>query len=111
MASRERRVRALQEMARLLVPHGQLLVFVWAFDQGEGSPLRRHDLRPISQDGQDVLVPWKTPSSPTPQMRYYHLFKAGELEELVRETGTLRVTESGYDRDNWYCVAEQRPEE
>jgi len=100
-------MQALREMARLLVPHGRLLIFVWAFDQGEGSSLGRHAVQPISEDGQDVLVPWKTASSPTPQMRYYHLFKEGELEELVRATDLLRVVESGYDRDNWYCVAER----
>ena len=33
--------------------------------------------------------------------RYYHLFKKGELDELVKEAGGT-ILESGYDRDNWY---------
>lgn len=33
--------------------------------------------------------------------RYYHLFKKGELDELVERAGGL-ILESGYDRDNWY---------
>ena len=33
--------------------------------------------------------------------RYYHLFKKGELDELVIEAGG-KLIESGYDRDNWY---------
>lgn len=33
--------------------------------------------------------------------RYYHLFKKGELDELVKEAGG-EILESDYDRDNYY---------
>ena len=33
--------------------------------------------------------------------RYYHLFKKGELDELVERANGV-ILESGYDRDNWY---------
>lgn len=33
--------------------------------------------------------------------RYYHLFKKGELDELVEQAGGV-IIESGFDRDNWY---------
>lgn len=35
--------------------------------------------------------------------RYYHLFKKGELDELVKEAGGT-ILENGYDRDNWYII-------
>ncbi|KAL6950056.1 tRNA methyltransferase, has a role in tRNA modification [Hanseniaspora vineae] len=36
--------------------------------------------------------------------RYYHLYKEGELEEDCVSAGGVIVM-SGYERDNWYCVA------
>jgi hypothetical protein len=79
--------------------------------------------------GQDVYVPWHLPeklgnSIPTQgneapdaprsisrenggtevvYQRYYHLFTQGELESLVSSAGG-RVLNSGYDRDNHYCI-------
>ena len=38
--------------------------------------------------------------------RYYHLYKQGELEEGVREAGGV-VVESGYEKDNWWAIAER----
>ena len=49
LSSEERRVAALREMARVLVPGGRMLVYVWAMEQGK---------REFSS--QDVLVPWRT---------------------------------------------------
>ncbi|KAH3900348.1 probable tRNA (carboxymethyluridine(34)-5-O)-methyltransferase [Saccharomycodes ludwigii] len=36
--------------------------------------------------------------------RYYHLYKKGELEEDCTMAGSVVVT-TGYERDNWYCIA------
>ena len=49
LSSEQRRLAALREMARLLVPGGRMLVYVWAMEQGK---------REFSS--QDVLVPWHT---------------------------------------------------
>lgn len=35
--------------------------------------------------------------------RYYHVFKNGELEELIQEIPELEIEESFYDHANW-CV-------
>ncbi|KAH7720580.1 Protein C35D10.12 [Aphelenchoides avenae] len=37
--------------------------------------------------------------------RYYHVFKRGELDELITGTGKLRITHSMYDSANWCAVA------
>ena len=97
------------------------LIFVWAFEQNKS--VRRHKLTVLDGNEQDVLVPWSMSEFPVkledkedkekePEskrikkdesafQRYYHLFKKGELDELVKEAdGT--ILESGYDRDNWY---------
>lgn len=39
--------------------------------------------------------------------RYYHMFRQGELDTLVEDTGMGRILQSGYDRDNWYVVVER----
>uniref|UniRef100_A0A8C6FIU0 Probable tRNA methyltransferase 9B n=1 Tax=Moschus moschiferus TaxID=68415 RepID=A0A8C6FIU0_MOSMO len=46
-STKQRRIRAIKEMARVLVPGGQLMIYVWAMEQK-----KRHF------EKQDVLVPW-----------------------------------------------------
>ncbi len=56
------------------------------------------------------MVPWKMPTGTTGELkvfdRYYHLFTKGELEDLVLQAGA-NILESGYDRDNYYVIAEK----
>ncbi|XP_006834583.1 PREDICTED: putative methyltransferase KIAA1456 homolog [Chrysochloris asiatica] len=46
-STKQRRIRAIKEMARVLTPGGQLMIYVWAMEQKN-----RHF------EKQDVLVPW-----------------------------------------------------
>ncbi|KAM4802133.1 putative tRNA methyltransferase 9B isoform X1 [Urocitellus parryii] len=46
-STKQRRIRAIKEMARVLVPGGQMMIYVWAMEQKN-----RHF------EKQDVLVPW-----------------------------------------------------
>ncbi|XP_016064538.1 PREDICTED: probable tRNA methyltransferase 9-like protein isoform X2 [Miniopterus natalensis] len=46
-STKQRRIQAIKEMARVLVPGGQLMIYVWAMEQKN-----RHF------EKQDVLVPW-----------------------------------------------------
>jgi len=39
--------------------------------------------------------------------RYYHMFKHGELEELIKEIPEVEIEESFYDHANW-CVRLER---
>lgn len=39
--------------------------------------------------------------------RYYHLYRQGELEEDIVSAGG-EIVKSGYDRDNWWCVARRK---
>lgn len=102
------------------------LIFVWAFE--ENKSVRRHKLTVLDGNEQDVLVPWSMNEFKGQELesksnkgepeskrikkdkdygdggsyqRYYHLFKKGELDELVKEAGGT-ILDSGYDRDNWY---------
>lgn len=104
LATKERRIVAIQEMTRILISGGILLFYVWAQEQPVNSSLYRHELTFLTKDKQDVLVPW-TSGFNDGQMhqRYYHLFRKGELQELAEEAGGLSLIYSGYDKDNWYA--------
>lgn len=106
LSSRERRLEAVREMGRLLRIGGRALIFVWAFERDRNRSVYRHDLTVLNGDPQDVLVPWQRPDGHVDQ-RYYHLFRAGELEKIVADCGGLLVVESGYDRDNYYVIVEK----
>lgn len=149
------RIQAIKELARITRKGGEILIYVWAFEQ---------DGRKFTQ--QDVLVPWnlqfkfedkekiskllsdKTDTSSNAgeesqkdpkenqsdkgkeeeeekkdekieendedfqlnegkktlvYKRYYHVFKNGELEELIKEVPEVQIEESFYDHANW-CV-------
>lgn len=86
------------------------MVYVWALEQPKTSSLYRHPLQYLYPDNQqDVLVPWiskdKTTGQTATQMRYYHLFKLGELDKLIEATGSLEINYKGYNADNWYVCA------
>lgn len=36
-------------------------------------------------------------------LRYYHLYREGELEHDVKQAGG-RVVEKGYEKDNWWAI-------
>jgi tRNA (uracil-5-)-methyltransferase TRM9 len=101
---------------------GRALIYVWALEQ--------KDSRRGWDEGheQDVMVPWvlkqkkekkpkqrqgeplseeageEKPDGDKTFLRYYHLYKKGELEQDIREAGG-RVLESGYEKDNWWAIA------
>ncbi len=103
MRSRERRLKAIQEMLRVMRTGARGLIFVWAFE--ENSSVRRHKLTILDGNEQDVLVPWTKNNCENTEVhqRYYHLFKRGELDELILTCGATIET-SGYDRDNYYVI-------
>ncbi|KAJ1929977.1 tRNA methyltransferase, has a role in tRNA modification [Tieghemiomyces parasiticus] len=138
LSTPERRCAAVREMVRILRPGGQLLVFVWAleqkgkrrFDQTQQDfmvpwviPMNSvHNTLTASTTGetsnaQDAAEDSTAPvTSSTSQVfhRYYHLFREGELEQLVLNSdlaSQVTVTEQGYDRDNWYVILTKREAE
>jgi tRNA (uracil-5-)-methyltransferase TRM9 len=108
---------------------GRALIYVWALEQ--------KDSRRGWDEGheQDVMVPWvlkqkkekaakkkkrkdeeadevKEDTAPKPEgdktfMRYYHLYRKGELEGDIEQAGGV-VLESGYEKDNWWAISRLR---
>ena len=120
LSTKERRIDAIGAILRTLrqsidanvpVQHGgQVLIFVWALEQKNSR--RGWD----EGHEQDVLVPWIKAAEKDPHrkmledretyQRYYYLYRQGELEEDVISAGG-RVVTTGYDKDNWWVVAER----
>lgn len=90
-------------------PGGKAFFYVWALEQR--SSRRGWD----EGDSQDVMVPWvlkANPGKPTHEKdrtfeRYYHLYHEGELEDDIIAAGG-RILESGYEKDNWWAIAQPR---
>ncbi|RVD80634.1 uncharacterized protein DFL_008528 [Arthrobotrys flagrans] len=130
LSSPGRRVEAIASILELLKPagEGRALLYVWALEQ-------KNSRRGWDENSeQDVLVPWvltkqfKEPSKrsdstesevetgntekaadgeePKPFLRYYHLYKKGELEDDVKSAGGS-VLKSGYEKDNWWAIVER----
>ncbi|KAL4508572.1 hypothetical protein ABPG72_003876 [Tetrahymena utriculariae] len=119
----ELRIHAINEILRILKVGGEALIYVWAFEQTEKS---------FSE--QDVFVPWnlqnkyedekvvKGEIKPNTDIqineakqsvvykRYYHVFKKGELEELISRIPNCKINDSYYDHANWVVKIEKTSE-
>ncbi|KAF8464091.1 tRNA methyltransferase [Kalaharituber pfeilii] len=125
-SSNDRRVAALKSIISTLRPvtghdndnGGKALIYVWALEQ-------KNSRRGWDENSkQDVFVPWvmekkfsgsrdknppttgKTQAEETYQ-RYYHLYRQGELEKDIIAAGGI-VCNSGYEKDNWWAVVQNR---
>lgn len=121
LSTPERRIEAARSILETLREDGRALIYVWALEQ--------KDSRRGWDEGheQDVMVPWvmrqkgkkKTTNADAEDQsaaengdrtfhRYYHLYRKGELEQDIEAAGG-RVFESGYEKDNWWAIAQRIP--
>jgi len=123
LATRERRILAIKELARVLRPGGSCLIYVWAADD-EGQTVKntkaREKMRFLDDKKQDVLIPWvvvegKTNNKTTAIQeedltveRYYHLYVRGELEEECLQSNCFHIQHSYFEQSNW-CVVLNKP--
>lgn len=98
LPSRDDRVLALSEMRRVLRPEGEVFISVWSLDDPQIAT--RLGGRPKSPD---VEIPWGLPDGTTVP-RPYHLFREGELERLVIESG-LHGERFFRGAGNWFALA------
>ena len=60
----------------------------------------------------DLLVPWKNKKDEETFHRFYHVFKKGELEDLVKKAlgpSRIHIESLYYDQGNW-CIIFQKLE-
>ena len=135
LSTQERRIEAVRSILDILRrpknvldtkdSGGRALIFVWALEQKNSR--RGWD----TNDEQDVMVPWvmkqkkekahireaqrklaeeqKYPAAESDRTfhRYYHLYRAGELDRDVADAGGV-ILDSGYERDNWWAIAARK---
>ena len=95
--TRTDRISAIKELIRITKTKGKILIYVWALEQPEKS------IRKFKQ--QDNLVPFQSRQSGI-YYRFYHVYKAGELEEeVIKANGT--IINSYYDNGNWCIILEK----
>jgi len=108
LSTTERRREAVGAILECLQKGGKALVYVWALEQ-KGSR------RGWEEGGeQDVMVPWVMKNgkkkdedvSESTFLRYYHLYRKGELEEDIEAVGG-KIVDKGYEKDNWWAVCER----
>jgi len=93
-SERDRR-QSVREVARVLRPNGLALFSVWAHEQD------RFRYGPV-----DVEAPWQR-SDGHVVPRFYHLFRDGELQGLVRDAG-LTVNAAWREGDNHVVIAAKK---
>ncbi|CAE7802109.1 Alkylated DNA repair protein alkB-like 8 [Symbiodinium microadriaticum] len=138
LSTEPRRVQALREAARLLRPGGQLLVYCWSYEQDDQRSRSRHRFQAqdvlvpwsfrtpgvkkaaggTSKGGRDETLlkdsaggdedggSWE--EKPPVCQRYCHVYREGELQELLEQLPELEVLESYFDTGNWCAVARKR---
>lgn len=122
------RLAAVKELIRVLRVGGRGVIYAWAHEQQVNSK------RKFDGPKQDFMVPWNLdkrfvqrkseggdaededekdkkkakkqsgPSEPIVVQRYCHMFKEGELEQLVEMAGDAVVEDRYYDESNWAVV-------
>ena len=91
----DRRIQALRELFRILEPGGNILIYVWSYEQDK-----------FKDFSQDALVPWNEQKTGLIYKRYYYLFKKGELDDLISQNfSNIVIKESGEQCHNYYILA------
>lgn len=98
--NRNDRIMAIQELLRITKIGGQIIIYVWAFEQPIESKRKFNT--------QNEMVEYKTINGNI-AYRYYHLYKKGELEEELNSVTLFnyKIIKSDYERGNWYMIIER----
>lgn len=99
--SEDLRLKALDEVKRILKPGGLILMTNWNLHQWRYLRQRLHTnaeklLGHHQRDFNDLLIPWKDGSGQVHAERYYHSFTKKEIVSLARRAN-LRLLDNYYD--------------
>jgi SAM-dependent methyltransferase len=99
LSSHERRLQVLSELIRITKIRGLILITVWALEQSVGE--RQKFTK------QENYVKWSLRGSDEVFLRYYYVFKEGELEDLISHFDNVVIKKSHYEMGNWGVVIEK----
>lgn len=93
--TKEKRIKAVEEIKRVLKPGGKALILVWNKLQWK-----------FVFNPRDVYIPWKRKSME--YMRYYHLFTHWEMQKLIKNAGLKIIWTSGPFERNLQFIVEKK---
>ena len=99
LSDETRRTACVRELIRILKPGGKLLIQVWALEQSERSKQKFTK--------SDNLVNYSSSDKKTQRLRYYHVFKRGELDTILLKFSNIRILESYWEMGNWIILAQK----
>lgn len=94
LTTKEKRLKACQELIRILKPNGKLFIQVWA--QNESDDLSK-----------DELVKW-TKHNGEKLYRFYHKFSENELYNIFSDIEEIKILEYFNERNNWVLILEKQ---
>ena len=113
------RLKALKEIHRILKINGKFLIYVWALEQTEKKFTKQDNFVPwhLQQKWENDVKVETMESGPkivkeekincTVYQRYYHVFKKGEIENLIEKISGLEIEKSYFDHANWCCIVKK----
>lgn len=99
LSTHERRIKAIEELIRILKPNGKLLIQVWAFEQNKKS--KNQFIK------QENLVEFKNSQKTLNEMRYYYVFKKNELDNIIKNINNIKIIKSYWEMGNWVMIIEK----
>ncbi len=93
--TREDRIKAINELVRVIKKNGLILIYVWCFIQPEESK------RKFTKT--DELVSFKKKNGEV-YYRFYHLYVDGELEEDLQKVNNIEIIKIYKEKGNYVCT-------
>ena len=96
-STKERRIKALSEIFRILKKGGYILIYVWAYEQDKFKNYEKN-----------AMVEWNNQKNNEILKRYYYLFSRYELDDLVKSNfDNIEILESGEQCFNYYLICKK----
>jgi SAM-dependent methyltransferase len=98
----DERVKAISELLRITKPGGQIVIYVWCFEQDKNSKRQF--------TSQDEMVPFKDIKGNVLSYRYYHLYIDGELEKEITmlNNDNYSINKIFKDRNNYVAIIDKK---
>lgn len=92
------RIKALNEMYRILKKDGIGLITMWAMEQEDDSPFHFTE--------RDTMLEWKCRTDRKKYYRYYRIYRENDFEEEVNKT-SFKIINKSYCKGNWNYILQK----
>ena len=96
-STKERRIKALSEVFRILKKQGHILIYVWAYEQDKFKNYEKN-----------AMIKWNNQKNNQILERYYYLFSKDELDDMVSNNfHNIQILETGIQCFNYYLICKK----